>query len=74
MKIYPKKFVAGDAAVAKKNVYFVDGTKHVMGQHIPVSDSNSAYFNVNHLDYDKTKQLSNTLKNKGKQLWDTKSN
>ena len=55
MKIYPKKFVAGDAAVAKKNVYFVDGTKHVMGQHIPVSDSNSAYFNVNHLDYDKTK-------------------
>jgi hypothetical protein len=55
MKIeYPNKFNPGDIAICKKFVRFVDNTYHMNGQRLVVTKQTQAYFNVNHLNYDKS--------------------
>ena len=48
------KFKPGDVAIAKNNIKFCDGTKHIVGQKIVVTEQTVSYYNVNGKDYDKS--------------------
>ena len=53
MMPYQDKFKPGNIAIAKRNVRFIDGTGHMVGDRILVTEETEAYYNVNHEDYDK---------------------
>ncbi len=50
--MYPNKFKAGDIAISKKFVKFLNGEKHTIGQEILVFESTKSYYNVNHKNYE----------------------
>ena len=52
---YPNKFKAGDVAVSRTNVNFMDGTRHTEGQKIVIEENTVSYYNVWHHVYDKLK-------------------
>lgn len=50
---YPDKFKAGDTAVSSIRINFIDGTKHIIGQRIVVTEATKAFYNVWHDYYEK---------------------
>lgn len=50
--LYPK-FIPGDLAISKEPVYFVDGTKHIIGQRLRVTEATVHYYNCYAPFYDK---------------------
>lgn len=58
---YPPKFNPGDIAIAKAEVHFPDGTVHMIGDRLEVTEATVSYYNVCHEDYDKEEEVEDEL-------------